>query len=170
MICVPYGAILNKDIKRVKNFITDLEKSKYHGKLRNNIGIKLFGYKKEDSKYEFENYEVRQWVQKLFEECPYIFYYLTEVVDIARNMFLCLASVNGYVHSWGRATEITFIKSETQPIVNRIIEETLKYELKINNRNTYELQEMLERTLAPFIIDNLSGKGNTVNSPCTRTL
>ncbi len=149
-ISIPYRAILNKDILRVKYFIRNLESYKYNGKLRNNIGIRLFGYPKRDEQMEFEIFEVRIWVRALFEEHPYIFYYLTEELEIARNMFLCLANINGFSKFGEKVSNIEFIKSETRARANRIREEALKFELAIHKKNSKELKEMLDRTLSPF--------------------
>lgn len=149
-INVPYRAILNKDISRVKYFIKNLELSEYKGKLRNNIGVKLFGYPKRDGEMEFEIYEVRMWVKELLEECPYLFYYLTENLEVARNMFLCLACINGYEKYGNEIRNIDFLKFETRPKANQIREEALKFELVMHKENSKELQEMLDRTLAPF--------------------
>ncbi|MED4016311.1 hypothetical protein [Sutcliffiella cohnii] len=149
-ISVPFKAVLNRDILRVKYFIRNLEVSEYNRKLRNNIGVRLFGYPMRDGEMEFEIYEIQMWVKELFEECPYLFYYLAEDLEIARNLFLCLANINGVYKCGDEVSKIEFIKSETRPIANKIREEALKHELKLHKQNSKELREMLDRTLSPF--------------------
>lgn len=150
-INISYEDLKNEDIRKVISklkYFHNTEKEK----LQNRIVLRFYGYPSEDGKELFEIKLIRKWVQKLYQHMPHLFYFLSEDFGCARNIFLCLADLNGKAYI-GEEINIHFFEDQTNPLVRQICHIAIAFGQQENGDGLEELKEVLQRTIAPFEID-----------------
>ncbi|MDH4617632.1 hypothetical protein [Brevibacillus sp. AY1] len=147
-INISFQELKNEDIRKV---VSKLKYFHYTEKesLQNRIVLRFYGYQPEDGKELFEIKLIRKWVQKLYQHMPYLFYFLSEDFECARNIFLCLASVNNKAYI-GEKIAIDFFEKETKPLVRQISHNAIAFGQQENRVGLEELKEVLKRTVTPF--------------------
>lgn len=148
-INISYKELKNEDIRKVFSQLKYFHNTE-DGRLQNRIVLRFYGYPPEDGKELFEINLIRKWVQKLFQLMPHLFYYLSEDFGCARNIFLCLASLNGIAYI-GDEIAIDLIEEETKLLTRKICVNALRYGLQENSAGLEELKNALQRTLEPFL-------------------
>lgn len=147
-INISYEELRKEDIMKVLlklQYLNNTEK----GKMQNRIVFRFYGYPPEDGKELFEIKLVREWVQKLYQHMPHLFYFLSEDFGCARNTFLCLASINRKAYI-GEEIDIDFFKEETKPLVSQICHKAIAFGQQENRDGLEELKNALQRILKPF--------------------
>lgn len=148
-INVPYSEIKMLDTRRFLSRIPI--KIDEHSYLKNRIMIKFYGYPNENGKSESDYALIRKWVQKLYNEVPHLFYYLSDFNNSLQKIFLCLADVPEYMV---RNNNIhRFYLEENRIIANEIYNNAIAFNKSVHNERDLELEQVLKKALSSFITD-----------------
>ncbi|MCT4662697.1 MAG: hypothetical protein N4A40_12620 [Tissierellales bacterium] len=115
--------VVNKDYERINDVIETFKKAKIMGK--NNLMLAFEGYE-EDIKDIYEIEEIREYIHKLIDIHPYLFYFLS---DIDNNNGLILACISSFEIKEPRiGIQLTFNKE----LIGKITRDTFEYGKLIN--------------------------------------
>ncbi|KXG76726.1 hypothetical protein [Thermotalea metallivorans] len=87
-ICITQDEVEKNDIRYITQIIQQLKELKTQA--RQKIKIVFSGWEEENKEiYEIE--AIRKWMSNVFEEYPYMFYFLTNVDDHAKKILCCIS-------------------------------------------------------------------------------
>lgn len=121
--------IASLSLVRVKNLVSQLEVRNQHGEdLANSLCIMFQGYD-DVSEEVFEIDEIRRWTMTLYNEMPYIFYFLNRDIKADTLILSCLLDFKTLKNDQLKEQPVILVNNDK--IMHRISDEILKYGKRI---------------------------------------